>query len=378
MALFITCRKEWLDSIWAKEKISNLTKAASARRIKYYFFFSREELEMYKEVYESEPSCVVLLTNNGKSDEELVNRFRELPMPIILFSNHKYGEISNEISIVVSNAADYIASILNVFKKRGCRYPAVVGMISTGHQDAIRIERFKKLDYSKKELVFDTKTGKLTEALEKLFGSREPVDGIICSNDLQAACLIGVFNMIDPEWNKKLLLASCGGMTFAGLMTPSVTTVNSDMDSGSRQVLKIYRMLANDRDVYSVHVITRQGLVERESTATQKPEGIIFSQKDIPSPEAIKEVIRTYKKAEKIERILSEADMTDYRIISGLMNGETSTRIAESTYCSVGTIKYRIKKYKEVIGEEKTADLAAVFNEIIDYDKINSAVKLPH
>lgn len=370
MALFITCRKEWLGSIWAKEKIGNLTNAASRRRIKYYFFYSTDELEMYRDVYESEPSCIVLLSNGGESERRLVSMFKELPMPLIVFGDHKYESISNEISYVMSDTADLTSRILDIFKKKGCKYPAVVGMVSTGQMDSLKIEQFKKMDYSGRGLVFDTESGKLSEAVEKLFKSSEPVDSIICSNDLQAICLIKIFDMVDPDWNKRLLLASYGNTTLVSQTSPSVTTGDFGFDSGSEQVIRIYRTLISGAGVSAMHTIMRHGFIERESTATQSPEGIVFSEKVTPKTETIKESVRRYKKAEKIEKILLGADAVDYRVIRGLMKGEKITDIADDAYCSPGTIKYRIKKYKETVGLAKTAEFSALLNELIDYKKI--------
>ena len=67
MALFITCRKNWLDTVWAKEMIPLITEEAVRKKIAYYFFFSPDELSRYASVYENERSCILLLTEKGEA-----------------------------------------------------------------------------------------------------------------------------------------------------------------------------------------------------------------------------------------------------------------------------------------------------------------------
>lgn len=372
MALFITCRKNWLDTVWAKEKIPLLTDEAVRKKIPYYFFFSPEELRRYASVYENERSCILLLTEKGEAGMDLAALSRQLHLPVIVFAHHFDENPFAGFSCVMTKLDDSMEQVISLLRSRGCRYPAIVGMISTGDQDRVRIEQFKKADPSGRGLVFDTKSGRLIESLERLFLCEEPIDSIICSNDMQAVRLIRLFDMIDPGWNRKMLLVSGGKTRLGEYTSPSITTRVRVHDAGSRHVFRIYRMLVSDPEVSSIRMIIREQLIERESTAAADPCGLVFSQCAIPPRERVMEIIEEGFFAEKLEILLADADGTDLAILSGLIKGMPRALIAQTAFCSESTIKYRLRQYKEITGCRGTKEFTGLLRIYLDAVKLHA------
>lgn len=374
MALFITCRKNWLDTVWAKEKIPLLTDEAVRKKISYYFFFSCEELRRYASVYENERSCILLLTEKGEAGMDLAALSRQLHLPVIVFAHHFDENPFTDFSCVMIKLDDSMNQMMDLLISHGCRYPAVVGMISTGDQDRVRIEQFKKADPSGRGLVFDTKSGRLIESLERLFLCEEPIDSIICSNDMQAVRLIRLFDMIDPGWNRKLLLVSGGKTRLGEYTSPSITTRVRIHDAGSRHVFRIYRMLVSDPEVSSIRMIIREQIIERESTAATDPCALVFSQCDVPQKDRILEIIEEGYKAEKLEILLADADSTDHAIMYGLMKGMPRAIIAESAFCSESTVKYRLRRYKDITFCRTTKEFAGLLRVYLDAEKVRARI----
>ena len=375
MALFITCKKEWLNSVWSKEKIGYLIKEANKKRISYHFFFSYEELLMYKEKYEEEDSSIVIITNLSKHFDELLDKYEDLPLNVIVFANHMHANLSSEYSYVMDDTANSMILSVELLKTKGCKHPCLVGLLSNGGQDRLKIESFKKHDYSNGNLIFDTESGRLVEAIEKLFNCDSLIDSVICSNDLQAIRLIKIFDLIDPKWNEKLLLVSYGNTKISFLSRPTITSATVGFEEGAKEVVKIHEKLIKDKDISAMHVVTRTKLFERESTNTFAPKGINFSKCKLPSLDDVNQIIEDGYKAEKIEKILIGATKIDYHILYGIMNKENQKEIAKKAHCSEGTIKYHLRQYKDIVGFKNTKEFIDILDRYIDSKKLAEYIK---
>lgn len=375
MALFITCGKEWLNTIWAKEKISYLIKEANKKKIDYYFFFSLEELKMYEDKYQNEKSCIVIVANLEKVDEKIINEYKKSNMPIIISAHSIKTLTYGEYSFALDDMEQSMQKIFEIINKRNCKHPAVVGLISQGYQDSMKIDYYKKYNKAKKQLIFDTKTMKLFESVKKLFNSNEVVDAIICSNDFQAIRLMKIFDLIDPNWNDKLLLFSFGNTKLGSFSKPTITSGTFGFKEVSIKTIQVYEALIKDPSLLSMRVVVKANFYERESSNKNKPRGILFKPSIAPSDEKIKEIINEAKKAEKLEEILINLDDVDLSIIYGLMLGKKRKEISLSAHCSESTVKYRLKGYKNTLKCDTTKQLADILKEYISMEKLVEKVK---
>lgn len=370
MALFITCRKEWLDTIWAKQKIDSLIKEANKKRISYYFFFSLDELKMYENIYLNEKSCILLISNVYRNDENILEEYKELPLKIISSSYNTQMSIDDPYSYSINDIQDSIVQSLKILEDKGSKHPSLVGLLENGNQDYLKIGYYKKHNYSKKNLIFDTKTGHIYESIKKLLNSNELIDAIICSNDFQAIALIKILEIIDPNWNDKLLILSYGNTRLGSYYKPTITSQGFGFEKTAKKAILVYETLIKNPDIKTINVVLETEFNLRETTNTNNPKGIRFNNPRIISDKKIKEILSECKKQYRIETLLMNADETDLIILYGILTNMKRKDIASKAHCSESTIKYRLKEYKETLKVDKNKDIVELLNNFIDKDKL--------
>ena len=370
MALFITCKKEWLNTVWAKRKIDSLIKEANKKKINYYFFFSLDELKMYENIYLNEKSCILLISNVYRIDEKILEEYKELPLKIISASYNSQMSIDDPYSYSINDIRDSIIQSLNILKEKGCKHPSLVGLLENGNQDYLKIGYYKKYNYSRKQLIFDTKTGYIYESIKKLLNSNELIDAIICSNDFQAMTLIKVLELIDPNWNEKLLLLSYGNTQLASYYKPTITSQDFGFEQTSKKAILIYETLIKNPDIKSINVVLEAKFNLRETTNNTNPKGIRFNKPRIISDKKIRQIITECKKLHKIERLLMSTDEIDLIILYGILNKMKRKEIANRAHCSESTIKYRLNEYKKILNVDTNKEAIELLSYFVDKDKL--------
>lgn len=368
MALLFTYKKGWQESAIGKLKIKTLVEEAKKKNINYDFFLNKEEFDDCLKRYKNEDNCISILTNL-ENEFDFVYELCGEKIPIInaMLPNNQF---LYKVSSVYENDEEAIINSLEVVKKMGCNSLVALGLLSKGRKDNLKIQYYKKHDYSKNKAVFDTKSGRIIESLNKLFKYDKRVDAIICSNDFQAIIISKIFELIDPTWNKKVLLMSWSNSKLSMLTSPSLTTYATNIKGAAKEIIHIYNRIIKYKNISAIQTFLKTEIIERESTSTKNPIGINFSDVKMPSKENIRKIISNMQTIEKLELLLIEADKTDYHIIYGLMKKLPRTTICNHAYCSLSTIKYRINNYKKIINCDSIDELSEVFNNFIDPNKL--------
>lgn len=368
MALFIECNKNWENSVWAKQKILSLIHECKRKKIDYYFINEANDLKEYKDVYNKEFSCIVIAKMIPEDFDRLLDSYKDYNLPKISFIQFDDFNVARNINCVINDVNDYMERAYKILEKRSAKHPALLGMLSNGLQDSLKINNFKNNNYFNDKYIFESKKN-FNDAILKLFKCDKKIDSIIVSNDLQAIRLIKILDLIDSNWNDKLLLISYGNLALSHLSKPSISSGTLSFGVSAKEVIRIYETLMKNSHIHSIQTVVDSQILEKESSNKNNPKGIVFSKSNLPNTKTIKDIIFD-NRIEKLESLLADLDDIDYDILYGLMKKYNRKRICEIAHCSEGTIKYRLNKYKEIIHHNNANELINLLNEYIDPNKL--------
>ena len=375
MIIYLLCSKQFKDTSWSKNRIDCYKQVANRKRMLLRVIYSKEELESYKKECKKEEAVLIFALTNEEKQNEILDEYASFKMPKIIDFHHNHDIFSSEFSYVATDVYDATEQSINLLQKHGCKHIALFAMNDKTGRDIYRIKSYKKLNKDHKEIIFlDKNNGYLLLPLKALLKCNDKIDGIVCTNDLQAIRLMEVLSLIDPKWHNKLLITSFFDAKLANYYHTSLTSGTSGFLDIAKEAINIGEELWKNKKIGAIHKFVKTDLIQRESTSSYNPKGMIFSEYDYLGDKKIKEILEYSKKADRLERILLDADILDLEIIHYLMIGYKISQIGNVLYYSRSTIKYRLSNFLKICESENKEELIEIFKHYIDDKKIQKAI----
>ncbi len=368
MPIFLCYDSKSSYSIYSIEKHTGMTREFAKRRIKYFSIYSPEELKAYLKEYSTEESSIIFFPTREEERKFFFDRYSEFDIHKILFSNHDANTATSNFSSVMSDFHGDMKLAVSHLKEKGCKRIALFNANHNGYHDKLRIETYKQFIYHEPLIFFSDKT--IYPVLSNLLSCNERIDAILCTNDFSAFCLMLVLNEIDKDWNEKILILSFSDTILSSLCSPSLSSVSLNYVNAGKEIATIHNFIKKSDHVAYMHIIMKNYLSERETTKKFNPEGIVFSEQHELSAEKLIEITAPRTKCMSLEKLLTECDGTDLKILRGLILSKTIDDIGKSLYLSYETIKYRIKKFKAALGFSSIAELSSWLRIWIDPNKL--------
>lgn len=348
-----------------------MTKEFDRFRIKYFSISSPEELEEYLQKHDNKTSSLVLSPADEKQYNYLFERYGNFDINKILLSNRSADTATSDFSSVILNFQYDMKLAISHLKERGCKKIALFNASTNGYHDRLRIETYKQLIYHEPLIFFADKTVHIV--LSKLLSCDEKIDAIICTNDFSAFCLMLVLNEIDSNWREKISILSFANTVISSLCPISLSSISINYAQCAKEVATIHKLHQQNNQIANIHIVIKNNLYARESTAKLNPCGIVFSEQDNIS-EKLTEITAPSKKCHRLEKLLTSCDATDLKIIHGLLNSKKSEAISKSLYLSYEAVKHRVKKMKKLLALTTTAELSAWLKIWIDQGKLEEKI----
>lgn len=202
----------------------------------------------------------------------------------------------------------------------------------------------------------------ISDCADLLLEGLEQFDSALCANDSVAFCVMERMLREGLKVPDDLFLIGMGNSRFGRIYHTPVTSIAFDYQTLGRQAVQLYLMASGDDAGIRWRMSLPCKLLPRATTAFMQQRAAAPVRPDGPDPEAISAYyadpdVRFFN---RVEGILQHCDEWDYRILKGLMAGETYLQIAQAVHFSERTIKYRIKKLISRAGTENRAELCAL------------------
>lgn len=365
MPIFISCSKALARACWGREKLGSIAAEAAKKRIKCYFVASRAELAAHEAAYLAEPSSLVIIPG---SEQELLDcraEFAGLPLHVIVFAHHFHDMFESEFSYVMSDLSDAMQCAIRHLQSKQCTSPALFAVAKQSYHDSCREETFRRFSGTETPRVFHF-SGKLLDTTKALLQTREPIDALLCVNDLFALALMPLLSALDPAWNRKMLLLGFSDTIVGALRRPSLTSLTLGYAAGGREVVHIHRAIQKNEQLACMHAVMKSVLVARDTTASDAPCGICFAEYPKLSDGQLAALLGSYNDLMHLENLLHTCDSIDYRIIVALLEGVSQSETAEQLFLTTDSIKYRVRKMRRLLGCESTQALTAFLRTWID------------
>lgn len=372
MPIFLCYDPKKRTTSWTDEKHRSMINEFSKRRIKYFTISSPEELEGHLKLYNNEASSIVFFPASESERQYLFDRYEKFDIHRIIFSHQDVNVAESNFSYIISDFHGDMKLAVSHLKSKGCKKIALFGANLGGYHDRMRFETYKEF-INHEPLVFTT-DGKLYPALEALMNCNEQIDAIICINDFVAFCLMLVLDKWDSNWRDKLSLLSFSNSILSGLCSPSLSSISLNYVDGGKEVATIHRTLEKNERMAYMHIVMKSQLSARETTQTENPCGINFSKFTHFDLATTRQIIVPQNKCMALEKVLANCDETDLKIIHGLVISSSLSEIDERLYLTRDTIKYRVKKFKDILGINKTPEISELLKRWINPSKLEEMI----
>lgn len=208
--------------------------------------------------------------------------------------------------------------------------------------------------------------GNLEVCCNKLHNRIDTFNSIVCSNDVVAVKLISYFKSNKVRVPEDVYIATMGNTALSRFITPDITVCDFDCEQIGRHAVKMSSILAKNPDVSTINAMV-SGKIEPRRSTDFSPVGNI-SQRKFAS--ITSEVINFYSdsgvnKIFCMEQLVSKCDSLDITILYGLICAKPVSQLAEETFCSENTIKYRIRKMQSLSNTNTRKELVDLFADFL-------------
>ena len=356
MALYIISETYFQTSVWYRNIYDGLVSELKRKKITYRC------IDDVVQAGKGENNIVFLLGTNIAWITETVLKCNEAgARPILLCGTQKSGIIPGVYSSVCADIEGSMKYILNNFKKIGAKKCALYG-----------VNRLSVFNLSQREVflnntVTDTfeddifyNEGSLANCYNMFLEKADTYDAIISVNDFATVNLIK--NLEEKSTN--FLIAGYGGGLLVKDKYPKLFSISPGYNKFSKAAISIYEILKSNKDINSVSITIKydcypdsedtEGFENKVShTSAEK------SDKDFYTDNETQNMVQ-------IENMLNKCDEMDFTILKMLTKDTSYEKISESLFCSVNTIKYRIKKMKEYCMCDSKKELISIMKNYLN------------
>ena len=321
---------------WFKNITDNLLSFAFKR--KYVF----ERYEDFKEIVndgEKTPVIVIGTTYNWIAKQiKLILEKKRHP---ILVSNQAPHTFKGDYSLVSVDIQKSTDELINILKRHGYSKTALFGVNTASTADIGREKAFET--HFGKENVFYIADG-LEQSAEDFTNKVKNFDSVICVNSLAAVVLYKKLK------EKSLKIPQIASDSYSEILSnySDVLAINFDFKQFLSAAGKIYKIMEKDKSISGINVTIKHSIAIpdslidiseelQNSDICENENNRFFNDKDV-------------KNISLIDELLSKCDETDKKIIDMLINNYKYEKIAEDSFLSLSTVKYKVGNMMELCG----------------------------
>ena len=271
-------------------------------------------------------------------------------------------------SIISTDMENAIRSLIAYLRANGkCRI-ALYGTNTESAPDMKKEATFKSL--IGEEHVFRSH-GSLDEVYHRFEAVLDRYDSVLCACDYIALALLDRLKDEHPEDAKRLYIVGGGDSLLSFFASTSLTTFSYDYSELGEVVFSIYRILQSLDTVARMQLYIKSELRVRESTEFKPVEPPLSSPAaERPAKPNVFLSDPMVKPLIALENLINQCDEVDFRILHLLMEGKTYPQIAEKCFVSEGTIKYRVRNIRSIVGAGSMHEVLALMERYLDLERL--------
>jgi len=218
------------------------------------------------------------------------------------------------------------------------------------------------------------------ECCNRFVACADRYDGVVCSNDLCALCLLSALQAAGICVPEQLYLTGMGNTLLSRIACPGLTSSTTDLFEVGRQSVCSAFPLLQQKKLLRFQLLVEDQYLARGSTgwfpfsAGQKP----FGTGSLPVSSFEDGILSRFS---RLESALNQLDATDRQLLPLLLSFHTMEQIAEQSYLSVSTLNYRAAKINQRFGVANRKELQLLLNPlsaVLDYSLLQTLSAQQH
>lgn len=251
--------------------------------------------------------------------------------------------------------SSYLITKYILSKKQG--RIAVVGFNEDSLPDRLKLKgiEYAAREYGQEISVFEN-DGDVIKSVEAFAEKADGVSAIVCVNDNIAVTIRQTY----PSLLEGRNICSCSGLKISEFFSDPYPVCRIDYYRAGMQLALLYAFLEKEEVTNSTVMtfdigfsIGKNELVLPSEAAVDESSSYSSSEVDFFGDKALLSM-------ERLDRMLTDCDGTDIKILKDITENVTYADIADKYYMNVNTVKYRLKKMLETLGVASKKELLEV------------------
>ncbi len=334
--LKIISEGRFYDSVWCKNILSGLTNQLKKKRRTYY-----EQVEGQGEITIRQGDDVFLVGTNDVWIRERVKHCNEFDVVPYVICNQYGRSFSGKYHIISSDIQYFMEQMCIYLSENGLDKAAFCGVNMNSASDKSKAEFFIK-NFGQNVTVIEN-TGDNDSDFEALLCNIDKYKAVVCANDFVAILLVKKILSTDKSILDRVKIVSCVNSLISAVYGEYITSFEVDFCSLGTAAAQLYEFAAGKDKLSGItlYVKTNEELAKNKRYVNDG-ENKCSVEDAFYKDEKIINML-------KIENLLSVCDGTDITIIKLLCEEKTYIEIAEKCFMSESNVKYRVKKYIDVL-----------------------------
>ena len=336
MAIYILSEPYFDTSLWHQKIFGGLTRNLKKKKIDFLCINDISHIKNTGDDY------LYLLGTNISWLNENISLCQEADIhPIVLCSASNREIIRGRYSIVCSDIKKSMNSILKNLSKSKKSRCALYGVNSASILNITQMECFIENKYIKvtEEDIFYNR-GSLNQCYEDFIKKADKYDAIISINDFAT---VSLFKNLKSD-AKKYMIAGYGGGFLSREYSRDIVLVSLNYEDFGKAAVSVYDIIRSNKGIDNVDVYVKYSVFPEKAEDNDIWD---FENKSLSSVDDIFYNDEETSRLLKTEKMFQYCDEMDYIILNLMTKDMSYEEIAESLFCSVNTVKYRVKKLKE-------------------------------
>lgn len=343
MDIYVLIEKEYFASSWCKNIISGINEEKKRKKIKIKYIETLEEIVEQA----NENTSIILIGTKTKWINENLNMIQKRNLNPILINNSQLDLISSPCSIVSSDIFGTVTNAISICKQNFNYSIALYGANPESVTDTLRKNAFISVGCNKNDIYFNN--GSFKKCFYDFLPNLNKYNSVICVNDFAAISLINHLKAEDL-YNENLSIISLSNSVLGQNFTPKITSYSINQEKFGAAAIFIHEALSKNKFSSSFNTLIKYDLILGETTKNINL-NINNSNQNYTEKERN---INIYEDDELSEMMLVEAflkklDDCDETIIKMIKDKQKQHSIADATFLSPSTLKYRIKNICKIL-----------------------------
>ena len=320
----------------------------------------RAEIKLYKKESEIEDGCkvVILICQSLKWSVDNVKALNLRNIHPLVFGFQYLDTIYTYSSIAPNfTRSSYLITKYILSRREG--KIAVVGFNEDSLPDRLKLKgiEYAAREYGRELQVFENK-GDVIKSVEDFAANSEGISNVVCVNDNIAVTIHQSYIQLLEGRS----MCSCSGLKISEFFSTPYPVCRIDYYSAGVQLALLYFFLEKEEVTASTVVtfdigfslgktaldISGNAFIE-ETEAYSRSEIDFFGDKALLS-------------MERLDRMLTDCDEIDIKILKDITENVTYSEIADKYYMNVNTVKYRLKKMLDTVGAASKKELLEIIS----------------